>query len=180
MFTRFLMGLALLAALQSMPAVADEGHSHDAAPAAPTGSALPRFAATSTRFEMVGVVNGKEVTLYLDRFEDNAPVKGATIDLDVGGAKVALKEHEDGEFEGEMARALKPGVTPITATVVADGETDLLIGELDMHADDHADEAHTHGSREYAAWGIGAAAAALMLAWLGRRSFRIRRVGGAA
>ena len=69
------------------PAWAGEGHDHgDAAPAA-VGQALPRFSAVSETFELVGVLNGKQITLYLDRFADNSPVRGAQIELEIGGAK---------------------------------------------------------------------------------------------
>ena len=71
----------------AMPVLAGEGHDHgDATPVA-TGKALPRFAAVSESFELVGVLDGKQVTLYLDRFADNTPVRGAKIDLEIAGAK---------------------------------------------------------------------------------------------
>ena len=71
------LGLAAVLIGHSLPAIAGDGHDHgDAAPAA-TGTALPRFAAVSETFELVGVLDGKQVTLYLDRFADNAPVRGA-------------------------------------------------------------------------------------------------------
>ncbi len=87
--THPLAALSLAAFLlgAGLPAVAGPGHDHgDAAPAA-TGSALPRFAAVSETFELVGVLDGKQVTLYLDRFADNAPVRGAKIELEIAGAK---------------------------------------------------------------------------------------------
>ena len=80
---------ALLAAviLVASPAWAGEGHDHgDAAPAA-VGKALPRFSAVSETFELVGILSGKQITLYLDRFADNSPVRGAQIELEIGGAK---------------------------------------------------------------------------------------------
>lgn len=183
MFTRFLAGPALCAALLLAPAVAfaDDGHNHDAAPAASTGPALPRFSAASELFELVGVVNGKELKVYLDRFSDNSPVKGAKIELQVGGAPVALEEHGEGEFEGTLAQPLAPGVTPVTATIAADNDTDILGGELDVHEEEHA--AATGASRWRGALGWTAAAAVLLLvlAWLGRRSHARRaRLGGAA
>lgn len=167
----------------SLPArAADDGHNHDAAPAAPTGPALPRFAATSDLFELVGVVNGKQLTVYLDRFDDNSPVKDAKVDLDIGGAKVVLKEHEPGEFEGNLASEVKAGVTAVTATVVAGSHTDLLAGELDVHEDAHAEVAHSHSWREYVGWGVAVAAALGVVAWAVRRRVvsRQARAGGAA
>jgi len=182
MTSKLIFAWLTLAALTSLPARADDGHNHDAAPSAPTGPALPRFVATSELFELVGVVNGKQLTVYLDRFDSNAPVKGAKVELDIGGAKVALKEHEPGEFEGALANEAKPGVTAVTATVVAGNDTDLLAGELDVHEEAHAEAAHAHGWREYASWGVGAAVAIGALAWALRRRLATRHapVGGAA
>lgn len=168
--------LCLAALMAAASAAADDGHNHDAAPVAPSGPALPRFAALSEGFELVGIVNGKELTVYLDRFADNSPVRGAKVDLEVGGAKVELKEHEPGEFEGALAQELKPGVTAVTATVVAGNETDILAGELDVHEETHAVEDHRHGGRKYAVWGAGALAVLAAVAWGGRRVVAARRV----
>ena len=60
--------LALIFTLLSQLAIAGPGHDHgDTAPQA-SGSALPRFTATSEDLELVGILNGKLVTLYLNRF----------------------------------------------------------------------------------------------------------------
>ena len=152
---------------------ADEhGHSHDA-PAQSVGQALPRFAATSEAFELVGVVNGKHVTLYLDRAPDNSPVNGAQLQLELGGAKVDVKPHGEGEFEGSLARELKPGVIPVTATVIVGNESDLLAGDLDLHANTHESGA-SRSWLNYVIW-IAAGIASLVLLltaarWLRRRS----------
>lgn len=174
-------GLALLAALLASPALADDGHGHDAAPSSPTGPVLPRFATSSGLFEFVGVIDDKKLTAYLDHFADNSPVKGARIDLEIGGAKVALKESADGEFEGLLADALPSGLTPVTATVSADGETETLAAEVDVHDDDdHAASVRAPAARTGVAWGAAALAALALMAWLRRRTTFARRAGGAA
>ena len=58
------LGLALLLGL--LPATALAGPGHGESPAAATGTALPRFAATSDLFELVGVLDGQKIALYLD------------------------------------------------------------------------------------------------------------------
>jgi|GEM_PF-688881 len=126
------IALLVLFALLALPALAHEGHDDDA-PAA-TGVALPRFAAASDLFELVGVVNGTHVALYLDRYEDNAPVAGARVELDIGSAKVPVREVAKGEFEGTLAAALPEGVTAVTAVIEAGNDSDLLAAELDIHA----------------------------------------------
>ena len=168
--------LALLAVLVT-PAHADEGHSHDA-PAAAAGPALPRFSAVSEAFELVGVVNGKQLAIYVDRFNDNSPVEGAKLELEVGGKKVDVKPHAAGEYEATLAEELKPGVTPVTVTLELKGETDILAGEVDIHEEEHAEE-HGAGWMRYAAWGA-AALVAVGLAVAAARRFNGRRTAGGA
>jgi hypothetical protein len=145
------------------------------------GAALPRFGATSAAFELVGVLDGRQLTLYLDRATDNSPVKDAKLDLELGGSKLDVKAHGEGEFAAVLARAPQPGVIAITATVHAGDETDRLAGELDLPAAAHAAAAHVHRWREYAVW-IGGGVAALALALWGFRRVLTRRTrtGGAA
>ena len=180
---------SLLAALSVIAAVllpslarAGDGHDHgDATPAA-SGPSLPRFAAVSDTFELVGVLSGKQLTLYLDRAADNAPVTDAQIELDIGSTKFKAEKHEDG-YEVVLAAAPKPGVLPITATVTAGNEVDLLAGELDLHEDAHADEAmHAPTWREVAAWALAALAALSLLIPVGRylAAKRQKRHGAAA
>lgn len=158
---------ALLAAtcLFAAPAWAGAGHDNGDAATAAVGAALPRFSAVSETFELVGVLIGKQITLYLDRTTDNSPVRGAQIELEIGGAKfIAAKRGED-EYEVVLPSAPKPGVLPVTATVTAGSEVDLLAGVLDIHAWAHADEvAHTYSWTEYARWAAAGIAALGLLA----------------
>lgn len=165
------------------PAFAGDGHDHgDAAPVA-VGAALPRFAAVSETFELVGVLDGKQVTFYLDRFADNAPVRGALIELEIAGAKFKAEAHGDDAYEVVLKEVPKPGVLPITATVTAGSEVDLLAGELDLHEATHADEpAHERSWKEVGGWAAGGLAFLAALLFGGRRlmAARLVRAGGAA
>ena len=182
-FPKLPAALCAAAILASSPAWAGPGHDHgDAAPAA-VGQALPRFSAVSESFELVGVLSGKQITLYLDRFADNSPVRGAQIELEIGGAKFKAEKQGVDEYEVVLPEAPKPGVLPVTATVTAGNEADLLAGELDIHEAAHADEAaHTHSWTEYAGWVAGGIAALGLLVWGGRRAVHARnaRAGAAA
>lgn len=177
------LSLAALLLGAGMPAFAGKGHDHgDAAPAA-TGVALPRFTAVSETFELVGVLDGKQVTLYLDRFADNAPVRGAQIELEMAGANFKAQALGDDAYDVVLKEAPKSGVLPITATVTAGSEVDLLAGELDLHEAAHADEpAHEHSWTEYAGWGAGGLVALVVLVFGARRLMSARQVraGGAA
>ncbi|RZI90592.1 MAG: hypothetical protein EOP78_16165 [Variovorax sp.] len=166
-------------------ASADDGHDHGAPAASATSasSALPRFAAMSETFELVGVLNGKELVLYLDRFADNSPVKDAQMQLEVGGAKVEAEPHGDGEFEAVLAEVPKAGVLAVSATVVAGNTTDRLTGELDIHEEAHADAAVMRPRwQRIALWALGGLVAVGLLTWIARRSMAARhlRNGGAA
>jgi hypothetical protein len=173
---------AALLLLAGAPARADAGHDHGDAPAASAGPALPRFTAVSDTFELVGVLDGKLLTLYLDRFADNAPVPKATLELDFGGTTVKAEPHGEGQFEVQLADVPAPGVLPITATVIAGNETDLLAGELDIHADAHEDAAAPRNWRRIVGFGMAGLAAVAVLIALARRArtSRTPQVGGAA
>jgi hypothetical protein len=174
-----LFTLALLAALGTPAWAADEhGHDHDA-PAAATGSTLTRFAAVSEAFELVGVVKGKQLAIYLDRFEDNSPVPDAKLELEVGGKKVLVSVHAPGEYEATLPQELKPGVTPVTVSLDVKGETHLLAGAIDIHEDEH-EPATGGGWRQYAAWGATALLALGAAAAVARKRASRRTVGGAA
>jgi len=170
-----LQAIALTLALSlviPLTAYAGPGHDHGEAPPTAASTALPRFTAASDVFELVGILNGKQLTLYLDHADTNAPVKNAKLDVEFGGAKLALEPHGEGEFIATLAEAPKPGVIPVAATVATEKDSDLLAGELDLH-DEHAaaPAAHGHDWKEWLPWGLGG----LILVVLARVIARRRR-----
>ena len=168
--------LLTLALLLAGPARAHEGHD-DAAPA-PTGPASPRFAASSDLFELVGVLDGHHLRLWLDHAASNASVENAQLALELNGQAVALKSVAAGAFEAELATEPGPGTHPVTATVTAGADADLLAGELDIHAEAAAPEApHAHGWRAWAPWAAGGL---LLLLAVGALFKRRRPTSGAA
>ncbi|MCE1194775.1 MAG: hypothetical protein LWW96_21735 [Acidovorax sp.] len=187
-FTRRLFGasLALLAALAlgwTSTAHADAGHDHGEAHAAPA-TALPRFAATSEDFELVGVLQGQHLSLYLDRAPDNSPVDGAQITLEVNGTAVPVQAHGTGEYEATLPQPLPEGEHAIAATVVAGAQSDLLAAALDLHGDEAAHaEAAAPAWRKALPWAAGLAAlmAAIAIALVAtQRARRTTAAGGAA
>lgn len=180
-----LAAIGLTAALlgPGIPARAGGDHDHDHAPPSATGPALPRFAAVSETFELVGVLDGKQIKLYLDRFADNTPVRGASIELEIAGARFTARAQGDDAYEVLLAQAPKPGVLPITAAVTAGAEVDLLAGEFDLHEAGHDHEhAHRYSRKGIAAWAAGGLGALAALVFGARRmtSARRLRVGGMA
>lgn len=173
--------LTLLGLLVALSATAGPGHDHDHdhdAPAATASAALPRFAASSELFELVGVLDGKTLTLYLDRAATNEPLTQAALELELGGQRLQAQAQADGSFRAELAQALGDGVHPVTATLSVGDEADLLAGELDLHAQAAAG-APAHAERWR--WGLAAAGVLAVIAVLavGRRRRALRREGWA-
>ena len=167
--------IALAVLATALPVAAHDGDDHGGE-ASPTGhgAAWPRFAASSELFELVGVLDGKRLTLYLDHAADNTPVEGATLELDIGGVVVPAQPHGSGEFEATLAQAPGDGVTAVTVTVWAGGEADLLAGELDIHRDTQAAEAGSGVTwQRWLPWAL-AGVFALIAAALGLRRARAR------
>jgi len=159
-FSRTLAGLALAGAIAA-PAHAGPGHDHGSAPAASPTTASPRFEAVSDLFELVGIIDGRHLTLYLDRADDNRPVEGARLEVEFGGTRLALTDRGGGVFDTDLAQPPAPGVTPVTATVLAGVQSDLLAGELELHADASAHD--TDASGVLARYGRSAGIAAVVL-----------------
>lgn len=174
--------MALVSLLGAPPVLADAGHDHGAAAPKAASPGLPRFAATSELFELVGVVNGRQLTLYLDRSAENSPVKGAKLDLEIGAVKVDVKPRAEGEFEATLAQPLPGGVIAVTATVLAGQESDLLAGEFTVQPAANAEAPPARRWREIAGWAAAGLAALAVLAWLARRALggRTAGIGGAA
>src|SRR5215475_12593054 len=81
----------------TFPVLAHEGHVHEGPPT--TGaSGLPRLVTKSESYELVAILDGKQLTIYLDRFADNAPVTDAGIDVAVEGETVTAERNPDGTY----------------------------------------------------------------------------------
>lgn len=166
----------------SLSVGASEGHDHGESAPQSAAEALPRFSAVSESFELVGVLSGKQITLYLDRFADNSTVRNAEIELDIGGTTFKAGKQGEDEYEVVLPTEPKPGVLTVSATVVAGAESDLLAGELDVHEEAHTDEAVTRSTLEYVGWFAGGLAGLALFVWAGRRlmTSSSARAGGAA
>lgn len=124
-----LCGLLVSAAL-SGPAVAHEGHDHGAQPPPQVTTLAPRVEAVSADFELVAVLRDGLLTIYLDRFADNAPVEGATVEVDTPEGSQAAKPIEPGTYVLPVPFATTPGAHDIAFTVTAGDTVDVLAGTL--------------------------------------------------
>ncbi len=162
-----LSGLAL-----ALPSWAGEGDDHGEAVPAAAGAASPRVSSSSDLFELVGVVERGEMVIYLDRFVTNTPVTDAKIEVDVGTAKGLAEAQPDGTYHFNHAALGQAGTVPVSFTVTAGADTDLLAGDLAIGEAPHDDAANAV-ARPWWQWAGLAVAAALVLgalaAWAKRR-----------
>ena len=130
MLSRFghaLRALAVTAILHGTiaPALAHEGHDHEAQQPVSAG-ALPRGEADSGAFEIVAIVRGENLEIYLDRFATNEPVAGATIEVESPGGPVKAEAGADGTYRVAAPWVAKSGRTDLIFTVTAGDTTDIL------------------------------------------------------
>lgn len=147
-------------------------------------TAQPRFEAATELFELVAVLAGSELSILIDRFESNAPVLGARVEVEAAGRKSVAKFHADhGDYaidDPALVTALsKPGEHAVVIAIVVGDDSDLLNGTLvvagsgaraSLPGHDH-DQDHDHAF-ERAAWiafGVAALAAAMVLLWRRRQ-----------
>lgn len=126
-----LVSTCMAMSLQPIAAHADAGHD-DSAPHAlgTTGMNVSRVEAQSDLFEIVGVVENGTMTLFLDRFATNNPVADAKIDIEVGSTKGSAQANPDGTYTFRNAALNRFGQFPVTFTITAGSDSDLLAGEL--------------------------------------------------
>lgn len=167
--------LLLSGSFQRAAAHGADDHEH-AAPVGNTLSLAPRASAQTEDFELLLVVQGDSLLIYLDRFADNAPVLNAKIELEatgVAGLKGVAQQIEPGVYRLSLAKGLlqKPGKYPLSITIQAGDLGDVLTASLEI-----PEEAVEHDHDEaWPWWGWGGlavlAVGALLALW--RRKTRL-------
>ena len=142
---------------------AGERHDHGEAPTAATGTAAPRLTSHSDLFELVGMVEGNEMKIYLDRFTTNEPVTDAKIEVEIGNIKGIAAAQADGSYIFKNDVFTNPGDLSVSFTVIAGKDADLLAGDLkiDGPIDDHA---HDEAAKPWLRWAAYAGGALLLAA----------------
>ena len=120
---------ALTAANSGAPA--HEGHDHGPSVEVVT-TAAPRFEAASDDFELLGVLKGGTLFIYLDRFKTNEPVRDASIEATLNGEPVRLEPGTDGTYSLKHRLLAHPGRVELIFTVKAGELSDLLAGSLEV------------------------------------------------
>lgn len=181
-FLSFFTAPILAFAFVSGVAIAGPGHDHgDEAPAVATGPASPRFDAHTDLFEAVGILEGNELAVFVDHFDTNEPILNAKVELESGSINATGEFHEEhGAYSFAAAPFKEPGNYPITLTVTAGEDVDILAGNLvvaDAHADHEEDEASSHLFERPELWILGLAVL-IALIWAVRRVQKRRTAGG--
>ena len=171
----------LLATVIAFPAWAggdaSDGHTHAAAPVPATVAAplaTPRAIAATEDFEVVAVLEGKQLVVYVDRFASNEPVAKAKVEVEGAGLKGLAKEAAPGTYVMDLAAALAPAKHALTISIEAGDTADLLSATLDTSQPVVA-EADAHGWTRRAVWIV---AALLLLAAGALLVFRRRKARG--
>jgi len=133
---RMLLGVALLI-------FAVHAHAHAEAPPASTGQVAasvlePRVEAASADVELLGIVEGKVLTVYVDHFATNVPIDGAKLSIERDGQAFDGQPIGEGTYRFELPWLATPGAHALMFTVVAADLSDLLVATLDIPATDGA------------------------------------------
>ncbi|EXI74438.1 MAG TPA: hypothetical protein PK440_12400 [Candidatus Accumulibacter phosphatis] len=93
-------------------------------------AARPSFEAHSEVFELVGRINDGRLTLTLDDWASNEPITGARIEIDFAGHLGLAEAQADGTYTLDAASFAAPATYPLTITVTAGEQSDLLATDL--------------------------------------------------
>jgi len=127
---------------------------HIDAPSSTSGKASmsPRFEVQSESYEIVGSLLKGELSMLIDRFETNVPVRQATVQVELGQLKAEAKYHDDlGDFsiddETILKELWKQGTHALVISIIEDEDSDLI--DVKLVVGDQAD-AHSHFEYKYA------------------------------
>lgn len=135
------------------PALAGPGHDHgDEAPAPATEEVAPRLSAMTDKHEMVALVDGKDLVVWINEFATSTPVTTATVDVTIDGKTARAEPKPDGTYHvpaGPLAghETAEHGAGPepldqhlVLVSVTTPAGQDILTGSL-SHDHEHHDEA---------------------------------------
>ncbi|HMM55074.1 MAG TPA: hypothetical protein PKC23_08665 [Candidatus Desulfobacillus sp.] len=169
-----LSGLVLLAMLApTLWAHGDEDHGTAAAVATAQAEIAPRAEALGEAFEVVAVLAGGRLTLYVDRQEDNSPVANAVVEVDSDDFKAVAEPIAPGEYAAPGEALSRPGRHPLAVSIQTAEAADLLATTLEVAAPPAGARGASWSA--WAGWGGAAAALAATLAFVRRR--RVKATG---
>jgi membrane fusion protein, heavy metal efflux system len=131
-----LLALLMVVWLAAPAALAHDGHDHGAPPTPVSTTIAPRIDASSDVFELIGVLRGGKLTLFVDRFITNEPVTDAEVEVETPAGTLKAARNPDGTFAVDAGWA-KPGEThDLIVTVTAGADVDVLTDQLKVPAEE--------------------------------------------
>lgn len=126
----------------------DHGHHHGAQKVVKT-PINPRVEMISDAYELVAILKGHDLVLYLDERATTTPVTSAKIDLTVNGTSGPARLQSDGSYLFHSAELEAPGEFEVVASITGEPANDLLVGTLDTTSahsdgDTHDEFGHDH------------------------------------
>jgi membrane fusion protein, heavy metal efflux system len=129
----FFAALVLALLISAAPAVtAHEGHDLEPAQASGASRTQPRLAIDSEAYELVAVVEGARLVIYLDGFGDNSPVTDAQIMVTINEEIVAAESAGDGTYIAFSKLFERGGLVEFVFDIKAPNSDDLMIGKLSL------------------------------------------------
>jgi membrane fusion protein, heavy metal efflux system len=133
---RSVAALIWIAALLLSPSVsrAHEGHDHDdSARAALAASTYPRVSAQSDLYEVVGILKGGRLLIYLDHAATNEPVTDAKVKVTIGDDEpIDATPAEKGTYAVSSPRLTGTGSVEVIFAITANNADDLLVGAMTL------------------------------------------------
>ncbi|MBF7731703.1 hypothetical protein [Pseudomonas sp. N040] len=119
--------LASALSLQLSTALAHGDEDHGAVQPLPASTQrLPAAEAHSPDFELYAQLEGDRLTVYLDRYSDNQPIAGASIEVESADFKAPLQPLSAGTYQAPAEALNHPGEHNLLFTVLAGEQSDFL------------------------------------------------------
>jgi membrane fusion protein, heavy metal efflux system len=133
---RSVAALTWMAAVLLGPSVspAHEGHDDDdSARTALTSSTYPRVTAQSELYEVVGILKGDRLLIYLDRVATNEPITDAKVRVTIGDSEaIDAAPAENGTYAVSSPRLTGTGSVEVIFAITANNADDLLVGAMTL------------------------------------------------
>jgi membrane fusion protein, heavy metal efflux system len=138
----------------STPFAHEGGHEDDdATRSALSSSIYPRVTAHSDLYELVAIVRGERLSIYLDHFATNEPVADAKVKVAVADAEpVDAAPVEKGVYTTSFPRSGRTGSVEIVFSVTAASGDDLLVGALTLPSDTGSSDAASSTEAPASTW----------------------------
>lgn len=163
---QYFLSLTLILSGFFSVAIAHEGHQHEKDKPGSIVTVAPTLTAVSENYELVGVLQARQMTVYLDQFASNAPVIDAELEFDFSGTAVKATRNADGTYSITLPKSIDlKSSLPVTVTIIAATGADLLSGDLVIPDS----EMHSSWMSLWLIAAIGTSIIALLLAWLAYR-----------